>query len=112
MAASPKLVHDTAAPTSDLVEIRLTVPVQDQRGDDVTILRLRPLRPEDFNRAGLPIVFRGDGGFIIEPAIVSALIARMANVSPDTIARLAMPDWWAAVQATIGFLGLSVPTTS
>jgi hypothetical protein len=101
-----------AMPTlpTGLVEVPLSVPVDD-RGTEVTVLRLRPLRPEDFNRVGLPIVFRADGGYVIEPAIVSALIARAANVAPETIGRLAMHDWWTAVNATIGFLGLSVPTS-
>jgi hypothetical protein len=100
-----------SAPAPELVELPLTVPLDD-RGAELTVLRLRPLRPDDLERVGdLPFTMRGDGGVQINPAVMSALIARLANVSREAVGRMAMPDWWEAVKATLGFLGLAVPTS-
>jgi hypothetical protein len=106
-----RAIDKPAPPAPELVEIPLTVALDD-RGAELTVLRLRPMRPDDLKRVGgLPFALRGDGGILIDPAVVSALIARTANVSEEAVGRMAMPDWWTAANAILGFLGLSVPTS-
>jgi hypothetical protein len=97
-----------AAPLGSVL-LRLEQPVE-AHGETLRTLTLRPLRPEDVTRVGYPLKFDGHGGVEIVADRMSAMMARLADVPPSTVAQLAMADWQVALGVIIGFFGKAGPS--
>jgi hypothetical protein len=92
------------------VTIALSVPIQ-AHGEELDALVFRPLRVDDFERVGFPVRLGADGS--MEPIAdrISKLISRLAGIPPSSVAQLAIPDWFRAMEAVVGFFGPSARTS-
>jgi hypothetical protein len=95
--------------------ITLNEPIQ-AHGKDITELDLRKPNGGDIRACGYPfsITPNEDGTVTIHPqaAPIHAMLARLANVPPSTIAQLTAPDWNAASMELLSFFGTSIQARS
>jgi hypothetical protein len=95
MASTPKKV-ETPAPdeASDLVHV-LKKPVP-SFGENLTELRFREPTGSDITHVGVPVILdmANDPPRVLHDAPkMSAMMARLSNVSPQTIAAMSPQDW-------------------